>query len=80
MARAYEGLPDDLLNFHYDPVACAVALGWDGADVQQARLLPEFEGGVLCFRHDREGIPMQVVVDLDPSGFAETWLRCVAAV
>ena len=25
LARAHPGLPDDLLNFNYDPVACAVA-------------------------------------------------------
>ncbi len=23
-------LPDDLLNFHHDPLAAAVAVGWDG--------------------------------------------------
>ena len=27
----HPGLPDDLLNFQYDPLACAVAAGWDGA-------------------------------------------------
>lgn len=27
LGPAHAGLPDDLLNFHYDPVACALALG-----------------------------------------------------
>ena len=31
LGREHAGLPDDLLNFQYDPVACAVALGWSGA-------------------------------------------------
>ena len=30
LGRAHAALPDDLVNFHYDPVACAVALGWRG--------------------------------------------------
>jgi hypothetical protein len=38
MGRLHAGLPDDLLNFQYDPVACAVAIGWPGAIVEQARL------------------------------------------
>ena len=29
--REHPELPDDLLNFHYDPLACAVGVGWDGA-------------------------------------------------
>jgi hypothetical protein len=27
LGRRHAGLPDGLLNFRYDPVACAVALG-----------------------------------------------------
>ena len=30
LGRAHTALPDDLLNFHYDPVACAVAVGLAG--------------------------------------------------
>jgi len=40
LGRVHAGLPDDLLNFHYDPVACAVALGWPGAAVEELRLRP----------------------------------------
>jgi len=43
LGRAYAGLPDDLLNFHYDPVACAVAAGWQGATVKGMHLKPVFE-------------------------------------
>jgi hypothetical protein len=38
--RAHPGLPDDLLNFQYDPVACAVAAGWPGRAVESAQRRP----------------------------------------
>lgn len=79
LGRAHVGLPDDLVNFHYDPVACAVALGWSGAVVEEMRLQPVLEGGVLRFRPDRRGRPTRVVVDLDGASFAETWLAAVEA-
>jgi purine nucleosidase len=40
LGREHSGLPDDLLNFHYDPVTCAVALGWSGATIEEIRLQP----------------------------------------
>ncbi len=27
LGRGHPDLPDDLINFHWDPVACAVGLG-----------------------------------------------------
>ena len=30
LAEQYPKLPPDLLNFHHDPLAAAVAVGWDG--------------------------------------------------
>jgi purine nucleosidase len=33
LARDFAELPEDLFNFHYDPLACAVALGWTGVTV-----------------------------------------------
>jgi purine nucleosidase len=79
LGRAHAGLPDDLLNFQYDPVACAVALGWSGAVVEEMRLRPVLEAGVLRFEPDREGRPARVVVDVDGVAFAETWLAAVEA-
>ena len=77
LGRAHAGLPDDLLNFHYDPVACAIALGWTGAAVETTRLQPVADDGVLHFEADHEGRPTQVVVDIDGPNFTETWLRAV---
>ena len=55
LARAHAALPDDLLNFQYDAVACAVAAGWDGARAQSMRLATVLEAGVLRFTPDDRG-------------------------
>ena len=34
LADAHPKLPDDLLNFHHDPLAAAVAVGWDGVTIE----------------------------------------------
>jgi inosine-uridine nucleoside N-ribohydrolase len=47
LGRAYDRLPDDLLNFHYDPLACAVGLGWDGVDTEEIPTRVELGGGML---------------------------------
>jgi purine nucleosidase len=46
LGREHAALPDDLLNFQYDPVACAVALGWSGAAVADMRM--DLCGGTAC--------------------------------
>jgi purine nucleosidase len=79
LGRAHAGLPDDLLNFHYDPVACAVALGWSGAVVEEMRLLPVTDGQVLRFQPDQLGRLTRVATELDGVSFTETWLSAVEA-
>ena len=79
LAAAHAGLPADLLNFQYDPAACAVALGWPGAVVEDRRLRTAVEGGVLHFLADPEGRPTRVVVDLDGNAFTQVWLSAVEA-
>jgi inosine-uridine nucleoside N-ribohydrolase len=79
LGRAHAGLPDDLLNFHYDPVACAVALGWPGAVVEEMGLQPVMDGDVLRFAEEAEGRPTRVVVGVDGAAFTEAWLAAVEA-
>jgi purine nucleosidase len=79
IGRTHDALPDDLLNFHYDPVTCAVALGWAGATVENVRLRPVLQDFVLSFRQDAAGRPTRVVVDVDGGAFRETWLSAVEA-
>jgi inosine-uridine nucleoside N-ribohydrolase len=79
LGRAHAGLPDDLLNFQYDPVACAVAVGWPGATLEWTRLRPAVTDGLLRFRPDPDGRPARVVVDVDGEAFADRWLAAVEA-
>jgi len=79
LGRAHAALPDDLLNFHYDPVACAVALGWSGAVIEEVRLQTVLDGKVLRFQPDPEGRLTRVVVDLDGEAFTQRWLSAVEA-
>jgi inosine-uridine nucleoside N-ribohydrolase len=80
--RACAGLPDDLVNFQHDPLACAVALGWDGVTVETVPLTPALtpaeeggtEDGWLRVRADPGGRPFRVVTAVDASRFADYWL------
>ena len=75
--REHPELPDDLLNFHYDPLACAVAVGWDGARVEELELGAREEDGVLTFPEEPGGRKTRVVTDVDSPRFEEEWLRAV---
>jgi inosine-uridine nucleoside N-ribohydrolase len=79
LGRTHRGLPDDLVNFHYDPLTCAVALGWQGAAIETLLLRGVSETYGLRFKPDAEGRPTQVVVDVDGEAFAETWIEPVEA-
>ena len=77
LGQAFRQLPDDLLNFHYDPVTCAVALGWPGATTSVRRLRPVLTGDVLHCQPDENGRQVTVVSTVDGQAFTETWLRAV---
>lgn len=78
LGRTHELLPDDLLNFHHDPLACAVALGWDGVRIEELRLRLDSEDSYLVERPDRSGRPLRVVTAVDTVWFNELWLDVVA--
>ena len=79
LARDHAALPADLLNFQYDAVACAVALGWSGALVEERSLETALDGDVLRFRLTETGRRTRVVVDIEAGDFTERWLRAVEA-
>jgi inosine-uridine nucleoside N-ribohydrolase len=79
LGAAHAGLPDDLLNFQYDPVAAAVSVGWAGVTLASERLVPVSQDGVLRFAPDPAGHPVRVLVDVDGPAFTETWLTAVEA-
>jgi purine nucleosidase len=77
LGREHAGLPDDLLNFQYDPVACAVALGWSGAQAEDMRLRTMWRDGVLSFETQPDGRSIRAVLDVDGAAFREMWLSAV---
>jgi len=77
LGPAHEGLPDDLVNFHYDPLACAVALGWDGVTVEQMRLRVALEDAGVRLCEDPDGHAIRVVTAADGDAFTQTWLQAV---
>ena len=76
----HPGLPDDLLNFQYDPLACAVAAGWDGARVEELRLSPQLDDGVLSFPESPGGKPTRVVTGVDGPRLEREWVNAVRSV
>lgn len=74
---AYEALPDDLLNFQYDPLACAVAAGWPGVEIADLGVAVSFEGRFLRMDVDDGGSPMRVATDVDAEAFSDVWLEAV---
>ena len=80
LGRSHSGLPVDLLNVHYDPVACAVAVGWDGAVIEETRLVPTSGDGVLRFARSRNGRSTRLVTSVDGEAFSRVWLSAVEAI
>ncbi len=77
LGREHPGLPDDLLNFNYDPLACAVAAGWDGARIEELRLSARFTDGVLTFPESPRGRPTRVVTGVDGPRFEREWVEAM---
>ena len=77
--RECAGLPDDFINFLHDPLACAVALGWEGVTREQFHVGLQSRDGWL---HERVGVdgagqPMTVVTAVEGAQFDAFWLRTI---
>ena len=73
------GLPHDIINFQHDPLACAVALGWnEGIEIEELPLLAEVEDGWLTECIHPSGNPIRVVTRVDGAAFSRFWLHRVA--
>jgi purine nucleosidase len=71
-----EGLPTDIINFLHDPLACAIALGWnEGVEIEEVPLLLEEKDGWLHERIDPSGKPIRIVTKIDGMRFNEFWLN-----
>ncbi|MDQ3547743.1 MAG: nucleoside hydrolase [Chloroflexota bacterium] len=72
-------LPDDFINHLYDPLGCAVALGWSGVVIEELPLQVTVEDGWLHERVAEGGTPARVVTQVDGQAFDELWLNLVTA-
>lgn len=79
LARRHDALPADLVNFHHDPLACAVAGGWAGARVERRRLRAVTEEGLIRFEADPRAPERGVAVEADAGAFSEFWMARVRA-
>lgn len=77
LARRHDGLPDDLLHFLHDPLACAVAVGWDGVRTEERRLRPVLSGGLLSMEPDESAAPVRVATGVDGPAFTRRFLEAV---
>jgi inosine-uridine nucleoside N-ribohydrolase len=75
-----DALPNDIINFLHDPLACAIALDWDeGVVIRQLPLRSEMHDGYVFQTHDAGGKPTRVVTEVDGPSFSEYWLKTVCA-
>src|SRR5574341_284428 len=73
-----KGLPHDIINFQHDPLACAIALGWDeGIEIEELPLSLEEKDGWLHERIDPSGRPARIVTKVDGPRFNEFWLQII---
>jgi len=72
-------LPRDFINFQHDPLACAIALGWqDGVEIAEIPLQTAIRDDVLHQQIAAEGKPTRVVTKVDGDKFSAFWLDTVA--
>lgn len=76
--RDSAGIPSDFINFQHDALACAVAVGWDGAVIQDVRLAAEVTDDWLCARETDAGRRHRLVTAIDAERFNALWLDLVS--
>jgi inosine-uridine nucleoside N-ribohydrolase len=78
LGETCEGLPNDMINFLHDPLACAIALGWNaGVEISEIPLVLEEKDGWLYERIDSSGKPIRVVTKIDGTRFNVFWLNTI---
>ncbi|MEO6398806.1 MAG: nucleoside hydrolase [Tepidiformaceae bacterium] len=77
LARANTALPADILNFQYNSLACAAALGWDCVTIEEVPLAVGSLEGETLLNRDSAGLVYRVVTDVDAVRFSERWLETV---
>jgi purine nucleosidase len=75
LAALHPALPADVLNFHYDPLACAVAAGWDGVTIDNVAVALFDDAGLLRMEQRASAPVLRIVTDVDVDRFERTWLE-----
>jgi inosine-uridine nucleoside N-ribohydrolase len=76
--KTCKGLPEDMINFQHDPLACAIALGWnDGVTISEIPLRSEIRDGWMYQSVDDGGKLTRVVTGVDGEKFNEFWLDLI---
>jgi inosine-uridine nucleoside N-ribohydrolase len=77
LGQNFPQLPDDLLNFQHDPLAGAVAAGWDGVVIEEIPTRLELGPDRLEMTPSDDGVPLRVVTEVDGRAFEDAWLDAV---
>jgi purine nucleosidase len=76
-----ENVPDDIINFQHDPLACAIALGWrKGIEIEDIPLKLEVKEGWLHEEIAPAGKSIKVVTKIDGGEFNRLWIDLVSRV
>ncbi len=76
--RDYPAMPPDFINFLHDPLAVAIALGWDGATVETFPFTVIEEDDWLRLREAPIGRPTRVATAIDAPRFNRLWVDVVS--
>jgi inosine-uridine nucleoside N-ribohydrolase len=77
LGRAFPALPDDLLNFQYDPLASAVAAGWGGVTFAELPVRTTIREQLLHMAIEPGAPTLRVATDVDGPAFDAAWLDAV---
>jgi inosine-uridine nucleoside N-ribohydrolase len=80
IGKLCDRLPDDLINFQHDALACAIGLGWqEGVEIEEIPISLEIQDGWLHETIDPAGKLTRVVTAVDGDAFSRFWLDVVCA-
>ncbi len=76
--KTCKGIPTDTINFQYDPLTCAIALGWkQGVKIEKIPLVFKMKDGFFHEEIESSGKLTNVVTAADASAFNEFWFQTV---
>lgn len=78
--RTCSNLPNDLINFLHDPLAVAIALGWnDEVEIKELPLKYEIENSWLTEKIVPSEKPTKIVTKINGEKFSNFWLKKVTS-